>query len=88
MSDMKMNLETEKEATQETAKGSSWKWRTALIFWEIEIPAMKLPIIYHPQPPYKVRKTGIKPYCFLNTYDLGEKLSNLLPLICILQKCP
>lgn len=49
---------------------------------------MKLPIIYHPQPPYEVRKTGIKPYCFLNTYDLREKPSNLLPLIRILQKRP
>lgn len=48
---------------------------------------MKLPIIYHPQPPYREKK-GIKPYCFLNTYDLREKLSNLVSLICILWKCP
>jgi len=85
----KTNSETEeKETTQATAKGSSWKWRTALIFWEIEIPAMKLPSIYHPQPPYEVRKTGVKPYCFLNTHGLGEKSSKLLPLIGILRKCP
>lgn len=58
----------------------------ALIFGEIEIPTMKLPIIYHPQSPYRVRKTGIKPYCFLNTYDLGEKQSNLLPLMCTLRE--